>query len=95
MINLIYFTKEEELEELTGLNHDELWDNDFNLDDWDFGLCTDVPLYEEHYDDIDDCTYTYKEAVADSEYLLFWFDASPYDWECTEYNGKYYYMRYH
>ena len=30
---LVYFKTEEELIKLTGLNHEELWDNGFDLDD--------------------------------------------------------------
>lgn len=38
------FTSEKELFELTGLNHNELWDNGFDLDDWDIGFCCDKKL---------------------------------------------------
>lgn len=41
LVNMIGFTTEKELQKLTGLNHDELWENGFNLDDWDFGFQTD------------------------------------------------------
>ena len=39
---LLYFETEEELQALTGLNHDELWDADFDLDDWDYGFAIDI-----------------------------------------------------
>lgn len=39
MINCIYFDETEELSKLTGLNRTELWENGFDLDDWDYGLC--------------------------------------------------------
>lgn len=38
MKNCIIFTSEKELQKLTGLSHDELWDNNFDLDDWDIGF---------------------------------------------------------
>lgn len=38
------FTTEKELSELTGLSYDELWDNGFNLDDWDIGFRCDKKL---------------------------------------------------
>lgn len=44
MTNLIAFEKESELTELTGLNHDELWENGFNLDDWDIGFQSDKKI---------------------------------------------------
>jgi hypothetical protein len=40
------FTTEEELQYLTGLNHNELWDKGFDLDDWDIGFCTNRVLKE-------------------------------------------------
>lgn len=39
---LVYFKTEEELIKLTGLNHEGLWDNGFDLDDWDFGFAYDI-----------------------------------------------------
>lgn len=44
LVKMIGFTTEKELQKLTGLNHEQLWDNDFDLDDWDFGFETDKPL---------------------------------------------------
>ena len=35
----IIFTTEYQLQKLTGLSHEELWDNGFDLDDWDVGFC--------------------------------------------------------
>ena len=42
MKTVSFFSTEEELQQLTGLNHDELWKNDFDLDDWDFGFVSDT-----------------------------------------------------
>ena len=41
---LMYFETEEELSELTGLNHEELWEHSFDLDDWDFGFAFDIRM---------------------------------------------------
>lgn len=38
MTKIIAFTSDDELTELTGLTYEELWDNGFNLDDWDIGF---------------------------------------------------------
>jgi len=38
------FTTEKELSAITGLNHEQLWENGFNLDDWDIGFCCQRPL---------------------------------------------------
>ena len=60
---LIYFETEEELSEMTGLNHDELWENGFNLDDWDFGFAIDVkftiPWWLDHV--LENATYSDRE----------------------------------
>ena len=38
------FTTEEELSKLTGLDHESLWGEGFDLDDWDIGFCCDRKL---------------------------------------------------
>lgn len=38
------YTETEELEELTGLDRDGLWDAGFNLDDWDVGFQSDKEI---------------------------------------------------
>lgn len=61
MINLQMFTTEEDLMKLTGLSRDELWENDFDLDDWDVGFVSDVPLEPDYHireDDYDIATNT-------------------------------------
>ena len=42
MKTVTFFSIEEELQQLTGLNHNELWENDFDLDDWDWGFVSDT-----------------------------------------------------
>ena len=44
MTKLIAFETSEELQKLTGLTHDELWENGFNLDDWDIGFQSETPI---------------------------------------------------
>lgn len=43
----IIFTTEYQLQKLTGLSHEELWDNGFDLDDWDVGFCLASPMKNE------------------------------------------------
>ena len=47
MVNLIMTGKEEDLEKLTGLDRDGLWNAGFNLDDWDVCFVSDIPLHSE------------------------------------------------
>ena len=42
MIQVTIFNTEKELSKLTDLNHEELWDKGFNLDDWDWGICINL-----------------------------------------------------
>ena len=94
MINLQMFDTEEDLMKLTGLSHDELWDNDFDLDDWDVGFVSDVPLtVTEHYDDNDE--YEYEEAVEDAYWLVFQMDDYCVGYEHVEFKGRHYYMVHH
>ena len=72
MVNVTIFDTSEELEQLTGLTHKELWENGFNLDDWDWGFCLDENAgfpwkFEYLLETIDDLTETiYK----DKKYLI-------------------------
>ena len=49
MFSLEIFKTEKELAKLTGLSIDDLQDNGFDLDDWDYGICIntkDVKRFE-------------------------------------------------
>lgn len=79
MIGLKMFSTEKELSILTGLNHDELWDAGFNLDDWDVGFQTDIEL-------------TRKDGAM---WLVNQMDNYCVGYEHNEYKGKHYYIVYH
>lgn len=84
MANITWFESEKDLQELTGLNRDELWDAGFDLDDLDFGFVADVKLNESAYDWGDfDCGYYYLvKALATNNFA--------FEPKHTEYNGKHY-----
>lgn len=89
MVTLTWFESEKDLQELTGLNHDELWDAGFDLDDWDFGVQTETELDLKAYDSGNyDCGYYYLIRAFVSNNFAF-------EPTHTEYNGKHYYMSYH
>lgn len=92
MIDLTMFETEEDLRKLTGLDRDGLWDNDFDLDDWDVGFCTSIPLTETLYDE--DCG-EWEEPIKDADWLLHRMEYHCVGYRHTEYNGKHYYMAYH
>lgn len=78
-----FFSSEKELQKLTGLNHQELWDNGFDLDDWDWGFVSD----------------TYWNPYYDGPLYEYWILNHMYNYctgyKCVNYNDKYYYMLYH
>lgn len=114
MYNLKMFTTREELRQLTGLpsdNYDKaLWDNGFDLDDWDVGFESDKPLEhiygtepnENLEEDYDDSCYCHEDIEIDfscpnddAYWLVNRMDNYCCGYNCTKYNGKYYYLVYH
>lgn len=103
MLRLTVFTKAEELSRLTGVSCQELWEHGFDLDDWNWGIQALEPLREVHYYDKDDneCTadspeMEYSEFVWKDGYeSFFWKLSRDEDLDCTEYDGKFYYISHH
>ena len=87
MMTITFFDTEEELLELTGiLRRDDLWDADFDLDDWDFGfMCQDE--WHSYWDG--NCSHYYEE------WMLNHMDNHCVGYRHVEYRGKHYYMAYH
>ena len=81
MLNCVFFDTEAHLQKLTGLNHEELWKNGFNLDDWDFGFCCEKPF----------------NTVKRNSHVIFLTILDSYccGYEEVYYDGKYYYIVYH
>lgn len=97
MINLQMFDTEEDLMKLTGLSHDELWENDFDTDDWDVGFVSDVPLTTtEYYDDYDDDDEgTYEDPIDGAWWLVHRMDEYCVGYTHVVYGGRHYYMVHH
>lgn len=83
MKTITFFSTEEELKQLTGLNHQELWNNCFDLDDWDWGFVSDTYLDPHDYKN----NYAY--------WLLNHMHNYCTGYKITYYNNKYYYILYH
>ena len=49
LANCTIFETEKDLLNLTGLNHNELWANGFDLDDWTIGFCSDIELDQAYW----------------------------------------------
>ena len=81
MIDAKFFSTEKELSKLTGLNHEQLWDNGFNLDDWDWGI--QIPVEKQ------------KKFEKEQSIILNAMDSYCVGYEKTIYNDNVYYMQYH
>lgn len=92
MINLTMFDTEEDLMKLTGLTRDELWDNDFDTDDWDVGFVSDVSLTTTEYDK--DCG-EWEEPVEDAYWLVRQMESYCVGYTHVEFKGRHYYMVHH
>ena len=92
-LQAIIFDDEKDLQELTGLNHDQLWDSGFDLDDWDFGIVTDKSLTTQYADEFGDwASYVNYDSIPGGLALMF--DAC-FCIRHVKYNGKHYTMAYH
>ena len=91
MIDLKMFDTEKELSILTGLDHEELWDAGFNLDDWDVGFQADIELTRTENDGAD----TWETPMDSAWWLVNQMDNYYVGYEHNEYKGKHYYMVYH
>ena len=91
MIELKMLTTEDDLQKVTGLTHDQLWYEGFNLDDWDACFVSDIPLTVLVRDG--DCKWL--EPICDAYWLVRQMENYCVGYEHTEYNGKHYYMVYH
>lgn len=83
MKTAIFFSNEEELQKLTGLSHQALWDNGFDLDDWDWGFVSDT-YWSPHYGSP---LYEYWILNHMHNYCT--------GYKCVNYNNKFFYMLYH
>ena len=81
MKTVTFFSKESELSELTGLNHEQLWNAGFDLDDWDFGFVSDTEF------NLEDTSFEFFMISNMESYCV--------GYRHVEYNGKHYYMAYH
>ena len=94
MINLTMFSTEKDLMKLTGLSHDELWDNDFDLDDWDVGFVSDVPLTVAMHNDDDEYDGGWEEPIEDACWLVVRMKSYCIGYTHIEFKGRHYYMVY-
>lgn len=96
---LTFFDGPQDLEKLTGLTHDELWDHDFNLDDMDFGFVFDDPnvlqmsMYKDDWGD--ECEEIDSDESDALHWLLFQAECHCVGYTHTEYKGKHYFTVHH
>lgn len=92
MENVVFFESDKDLKKLTGVeDFKELWDEGWDLDDWDFGIQT-----EEEWKEMDPNSDCYEWRRWDHYYrycmedMMNTFQVGHYT-----HNGKHYYLRYH
>lgn len=94
MVKLIAFETEDDLQKLTGLNHNELWEHDFDLDDWDIGFQSEIRLHN-----VSEESNSLRCDEFDWDSPCYWLlrQMSNYctGMKYTEYKNKHYYMVYH
>lgn len=105
----ITFFEARNINEITGLNDDELWAAGFELDDFDFGFVSDIELDKsyvrsytrmdyEAWEEITE-TYTVREENPELPYFATWLilRASEYcvGYQYNEYDGKHWYLLHH
>lgn len=100
VIKLTVFETEEELKELTGLSHKELWEVGFNLDDWDIGFQSDIKLHAEPtQEDINDREYSLEDLIADWDLPVHWLMQQMTNYcvgaNYVIFDGKHYYTVHH
>ena len=91
MIELKMIATRDDLKKETGLTSDQLWDADFDLDDWDVCFVSDTPLTKEYEED----GFKWDEPIDDAYWLVNRMDQYCCGFRITEHNGKWYYMVYH
>jgi hypothetical protein len=85
---------------LSGENYDKaLWDAGFDLDDWDFGLVSPVPLHEMVQSEDDNGMPTEVMQGKDSPCYMLWIMSGLENFgvQCdyVRYKGWHYYLRHH
>lgn len=95
MINLTMFSTDEDLCRLTGLDEEGLWDNGFNIDDWNVGFVSDIPLTIPEEGNIHDDPDDYEDPVDGADWLVNRMRAFCVGYTHTEYGGKHYYIVHH
>lgn len=96
--NITFFDSVDELENITGLTHDELWENGFNLDDMEWGFVTEGLEMNVSIDEFGFKYYDVKDYHKGGWYihnLLTWMEQYCVGYTYTEYKGKQFFTLHH
>ena len=100
------FSSEEEIFEILGWEytgdykkdeplHDKLWDNGFNLDDWDIGFACKEPFTHTAHDSDDPDAYEWEEPDDDVGWLVNHMDGYCVGYHHCEFAGYHWYTVHH
>ena len=100
MLSIKWFETLADLQELTGLSRDALWDAGFNLDDWDFGVQCDKKLHADPTPEDIASGHAYEDQlVVDWDLpgyrLMFWMQDHCCGAGYVYFKGMHYYLVYH
>ena len=94
--NIVFFEDAKDLESLTGLSHDELWNNGFDLDDMDWGFVSDENYITETEDEFGDISMEIKYDIPQfAHQILFMMERYCVGFHHVESNNKHYYTLHH
>ena len=94
--NIVFFEDAKDLESLTGLSYDELWDKGFDLDDMDWGFVSDENYITETMNEFGDISMEIKYDIPQFAYqILSMMESYCVGFHHVEYNNKHYYTLHH
>lgn len=94
--NLTFFDNSKDLESLTGLSQDELWNSGFDLDDMDWGFVSDKEYTKETMNEFGDVSLEIKYNIPQFAYqILSMMENYCVGFHHVKYNNKHYYTLHH
>ena len=66
---ITFFDKEADLQQLTGLTHEQLWEQGFDLDDWDWGFAAEEDYVKEYPGEFGGTSFQIKYDIPSYIYL--------------------------
>lgn len=96
MQTINFFDQETDLQQLTGLTHEQLGEQGFDLDDWDWGFAAEEDYVEEYPDEFGGTSFQIKYDIPSYIYsILSYMENYCCGFRRVKYDNKFYYLLYH